>query len=153
MLLKLSFFIYYLFHIEIKMFVGEKWRNLARWGKFPPAKNFARRKFHRSGHCFSEICCDAVKNTPCYQFLCKGFKTFSRFRGFGFHWSNYIFLKFWKWLKQELWSLKLSFIGQNPFLQMYCNKISLFTDWFLMIKWLCTKSVKITIQKNSYPKK
>ena len=28
-----------------------------------------------SYNCFSEICCDAVKNTQCYQFQSKGLKT------------------------------------------------------------------------------
>ena len=50
-------------------------------------------------------------------------------------------------------NFKIVLIGENSFMQMYCSKISFFTDLLLRIKWLCAKSVKITIQKNSYPKK
>ena len=50
-------------------------------------------------------------------------------------------------------NFKIILIGENSFRKMYCNKISFLTYWFLRIKWLYAKSVKITIQKNSYPKK
>ena len=35
-------------------------------------ETFARQNVSRLGNFFSEICCDAIKNTHCYQFLCEG---------------------------------------------------------------------------------
>lgn len=54
-----------------------------------------------SYNCFSEICCDAVKNTQCYQFQSKGLEMlpeifFRGYHGFEFHWSNYNLSKFLK---------------------------------------------------------
>ena len=37
-------------------------------------RRFCNRSYLFSYNCFSEICCDAVKNTHCYQFLCKDLK-------------------------------------------------------------------------------
>ena len=127
---------------------------MARWGKFTPTK-FSPIMVIKE--IFSEVCCYAFKNTHCCKVLCKGLKAFPEkrfrlYRGFGFHRSNYILSKFENdWNKNV--NSKIILIGENLFPQTYCNKISFLTDWFLRIKWLYAKSVKITIKKNSYPKR
>ena len=60
--------------------------------------------------------------------------TFSR--NFGNNWNKNV-------------NFKIILIGENSFLQMYRNKMSFLTYWFLRIKWLFAKSVEITFQKNS----
>ena len=87
-----------------------------------------------------------------YQILYKGLKAFNwnifrGYCGFGFYWSNYILSNFLKWLKQErwFWSNIQNYSNKWKFINaMYPNKISFLTYWFLKIKWLFAKSVKIT---------
>ena len=111
---------------------------------------------------FLEICCDAIKNTHCYQFLCKGLKVFPwkifcRYCGFGFHWSIKFSRNFEKNLNKNVnfrKILKIIIINENSFLQMYPKVMIFLTYWFLRIKWLFAKSVKITtetaIHKNRF---
>ena len=70
------------FHILPFSYRGKNFRRRKMAKFWPGEENFPRQKilpdeiFPNKGNCFSEICCDPVKNRHCYQFLCKGLKAF-----------------------------------------------------------------------------
>ena len=63
-------------------------------------------------------------------------KYFRGWRGFGFYWSNYILSNF-----ENNWNVNVKIIltGEHSFQQMYRNKMSFLTYWFLRIKCLFIK--------------
>ena len=106
MLLNLrGFVIFYL--IEVKIFVTEKWRNFGKMRKSFPDKKSCQTKFCPIRFLFSgNLLWRRQKYVLLSIFYAKALKRFPEkrfrvYRGFSFHWSNYILSKFWKWLKQE----------------------------------------------------
>ena len=69
--------------------------------------------------------------------------TFSR--NFGNNWNKNINFR-------QIFQIIL--LNDDTFLQMYCSKMNFLTFWFLKIKWLFAKTVKITkeiaIHKNGF---
>ena len=117
--MKLSFFIYYLFHIEVKIFVGEKWRNFGLVSKIFPEKVIVSPKSVVTSKMRTVInfYAKALKHFP--------EKRFRVYRGFSFHWSNFEN----DWNKNV--NSKIILKGENSFLQMYCNKIKMFWKNFI----------------------
>ena len=134
MLLKLPFL------YREKIFVGEKWRNFGWVKKIFPDEKFCPMKvlpdkifpynvivFPKSVVTPSKI--RTVINVYAKALAFIGQITFSR------NSEN-------DWNKNV--NFKVILMGENSYLQMYRNNISFLTYWFLRIKWLFPKSVKIT---------
>ena len=126
---------------------------LASCRKFFPTKKLGWQNFCNKVIVFLKSVVVPTKNTHCYEFLCKGLK--------GFPWKIFfvdiVGLAFGQitfsrnsesnWKKNVIFKNILT--EENSFLQMYRNRTSFVTYWFLRIKWLFVKSVKITSQNNA----
>ena len=149
------FFSYITFSdIEAKNFVEDKWGNFGWLSKIFLDKKIWLTTFSAIRLLFfwSLLWC-RQKNTHCYEFLCKSLKRFP----WKIFFADIVDLAFGQitfyrssksnWKKNVIFKIILTV--ENSFLQMYRNRTSFVTYWFLRIKWLFVKSVKITSQNNA----
>ena len=110
---------------------------------------------------FYKICCDIVKNTqssismqrPQSVFLKNIFADIADFAFIGQVIFSRNFENNWNKNVNFHQLIKIILINENSYLQMYPNKKSFLTYWFLRIKWLIAKYVKISKETATHKQK
>ena len=135
------FFIYYLFHIEVKIFAGEKWQLGEE--NFPRQKILSDKVFPDRVIVSPKSVVTPSKIRTVINFYAKALKRFPE--------SVFAYILDLAFIGQITFSrnfendwnknvnLKITLIGDNLFLRMFCNKIKVFRKTLCL--WLGNRSV------------